>query len=52
MVDDAKKILIIDDEIKNFKYLSPVLEENGLSNVYNVLNGIEGLRKVREIRRT
>jgi CheY-like chemotaxis protein len=50
MVDDAKKILIIDDEIKNFKYLSLILEENGFSNVYSALNGIEGLQKVREIR--
>jgi len=50
MVNESRKILIIDDEEKNIKYLSLILEENGFSDIQSACNGVEGLEKVKKTR--
>jgi len=50
MVNDSRKVLIVDDEEKNIKYLSLILEESGFSNIYSAENGVEGLEQVKKIR--
>ncbi|MFN3534707.1 MAG: two-component system response regulator [Desulfatiglandales bacterium] len=44
------KILIVDDERENVRYLQTVLEENGFKELYEAYDGEEGFSKVKEIR--
>jgi CheY-like chemotaxis protein len=43
------KILLVDDERENIRYLTTVLEENGFKNIYSAADGEEGLKQVQEI---
>jgi len=43
------KILIVDDEKENVRYLQTVLEENGFKNISAAYDGEEGFLKVKEI---
>ncbi len=40
------KVLIIDDEQKNVRYLTTILEENGFTDIQAAFDGVEGLEKV------
>lgn len=44
------KILIVDDEKENVRYLQTILEENGFQNIFAAYDGEEGFSKVEEIR--
>ena len=43
------RVLIIDDEKQNVRYLTTILEENGFSEIYEAFDGEEGLQKVEEV---
>jgi CheY-like chemotaxis protein len=43
------KVLIVDDEKENVRYLTTILEENGFRNIFSASNGEEGLRKLQEV---
>jgi len=43
------RILIIDDEKENVRYLTTILEENGFSDIHSAFDGEEGLNKVAEV---
>ena len=43
------KVLIIDDEKENVRYLTTILEENGFRDIHGAFDGEEGLNKVKEI---
>ena len=43
------KVLIVDDEPENVRYLGTILEENGFSGIYSAGDGDEGLKKVKEV---
>lgn len=43
------RVLIIDDEKENVRYLSTILEENGFTDIHSAFDGEEGLDKVREL---
>jgi two-component system alkaline phosphatase synthesis response regulator PhoP len=42
----AVKVLIIDDEPQNVRYLTTILEENGFTDIQGAFDGVEGLAKV------
>ena len=43
------KVLLVDDELENIRYLTTILEENGFKNIFSAANGEEGLKQVQEI---
>jgi len=43
------KVLIIDDERENVRYLTTILEENGFDDIHGAFDGEEGLNKVAEV---
>ena len=43
------KVLIVDDDRENVRYLTTILEENGFRQVYSAANGEEGLQKIQEV---
>ncbi len=43
------KVLIIDDEKENVRYLSTILEENGFNDIHAAYDGVEGLLKAKEL---
>lgn len=42
----AVKVLIIDDEPQNVRYLTTILEENGFTDIQGAFDGVDGLAKV------
>ena len=44
------RVLIIDDEPQNVRYLSTILEENGVRDVFSAGDGLEGLARIHELR--
>lgn len=40
------KVLLVDDERENIRYLTIILEENGFKNIFSASNGEEGLKQV------
>ncbi len=45
----ATRVLIIDDENENVRYLTTILEENGFKDIHAAFDGEEGLNKVKEV---
>jgi len=43
------RVLIIDDEKENVRYLTTILEENGFADISSAFDGEEGLAKVAEV---
>jgi CheY-like chemotaxis protein len=43
------KVLLVDDERENIRYLTTILEENGFKNIFNAANGEEGLKQVEAV---
>jgi len=43
------RVLIIDDEKENVRYLSTILEENGFKDIHGAFDGEEGLTKVKAL---
>jgi len=43
------RVLIIDDEKENVRYLTTILEENGFDDIHGAFDGEEGLSKVKEV---
>lgn len=43
------RVLIIDDEKENVRYLTTILEENGFDDIHSAFDGEEGLAKVAEV---
>jgi len=43
------RVLIIDDEKENVRYLTTILEENGFRDIHGAFDGEEGLNKVKEV---
>lgn len=43
------KVLIVDDEKENIRYLTTILEENGFRHIYSAADGDEGLKRVKEV---
>lgn len=43
------RVLIIDDEKENVRYLTTILEENGFDDIHSAYDGEEGLAKVAEV---
>ncbi len=43
------RVLIIDDEKENVRYLTTILEENGFKDIHSAYDGEEGLDKVKEV---
>jgi len=43
------KVLIVDDEKENIRYLTTILEENGFRDIYSAADGDEGLKRAREV---
>ena len=43
------RVLIIDDEKENVRYLTTVLEENGFKDIHAAYDGVEGLEKIWEV---
>jgi len=43
------RVLIIDDEKENVRYLTTILEENGFDDIHSAFDGEEGLNKVAEV---
>ena len=43
------RVLIIDDEKENVRYLTTILEENGFEDIHSAFDGEEGLAKVAEV---
>jgi len=44
------RVLIIDDEKENVRYLTTILEENGFKDIHGALDGVEGLQKIQDLR--
>ncbi|MFO7987590.1 MAG: response regulator [Desulfatiglandaceae bacterium] len=44
-----ERVLIIDDEKENVRYLTTILEENGFDDIHTAFDGEEGLEKVAEV---
>ena len=44
------RVLIIDDEKQNVRYLTTILEENGFTDIHAAFDGVEGLEKVESVR--
>jgi len=43
------RVLIIDDEKENVRYLTTILEENGFDDIHSAFDGEEGMNKVAEV---
>jgi two-component system alkaline phosphatase synthesis response regulator PhoP len=43
------RVLIIDDEKENVRYLRTILEENGFDDIHGAYDGEEGLQRVKEL---
>lgn len=43
------RVLIIDDEKENVRYLRTILEENGFTDIHAAYDGVEGMNKAREL---
>jgi CheY-like chemotaxis protein len=43
------KVLLVDDERENIRYLTIILEENGFKNIFSASNGEEGLKQVEAV---
>jgi CheY-like chemotaxis protein len=43
------KVLLVDDERENIRYLTTILEENGFKNIYSAANGEEGIKQVESV---
>lgn len=43
------KILLVDDERENIRYLTTILEENGFKHIYSAANGEEGMKQVETV---
>jgi CheY-like chemotaxis protein len=43
------KVLLVDDEHENIRYLTTILEENGFKQIFSAANGEEGLQQVQAI---
>jgi len=43
------RVLIIDDEKENVRYLTTILEENGFKDIHGAYDGEEGLNKIEEV---
>jgi CheY-like chemotaxis protein len=43
------RVLIIDDEKENVRYLTTILEENGFDDIHSAFDGEEGFAKVAEV---
>jgi CheY-like chemotaxis protein len=44
------RVLIIDDDQENVRYLTTILEENGFSDIHSAHDGEEGLEKVHQVK--
>ena len=44
------RVLIIDDEKQNVRYLTTILEENGFTDIHAAFDGVEGLEKVESVK--
>lgn len=42
------KVLIVDDEPENIRYLTTILEENGFGQIFSAPDGEAGLAKIKE----
>ncbi|MEW6184558.1 MAG: response regulator [Thermodesulfobacteriota bacterium] len=43
------KVLLVDDERENIRYLTTILEENGFKNIFSAANGEEGIKQVEAV---
>jgi CheY-like chemotaxis protein len=43
------KVLIVDDEPENIRYVSTILEENGFKDIHSAKDGVEGLTRIKEL---
>jgi len=43
------KVLIVDDEPENVRYLQTILEENGFHDIHSAKDGDEGLKKAKAL---
>jgi CheY-like chemotaxis protein len=43
------KVLIVDDEPENLRYVGTILEENGFKDIHTAADGVEGLARVKEL---
>jgi two-component system, OmpR family, alkaline phosphatase synthesis response regulator PhoP len=43
------KVLLVDDEHENIRYLTTILEENGFNNIFSAADGEEGLKQVETV---
>ncbi len=43
------KVLIVDDEKENIRYLTTILEENGFRDISSAADGEEGLKQVKAV---
>jgi two-component system alkaline phosphatase synthesis response regulator PhoP len=43
------KVLLVDDERENIRYLTTILEENGFKHIYSAANGEEGMKQVEAV---
>jgi len=43
------KVLLVDDERENIRYLTTILEENGFKHIYSAANGEEGMKEVEAV---
>lgn len=46
---DANRVLLVDDEDKNIRYLSLILEENGFGDVLSAADGDQALKMARQL---
>lgn len=49
MLKTNAKVLIVDDEPENVRYLQTILEENGFRDIHSAKDGDEGLKKAKEL---
>ena len=43
------RVLLVDDERENIRYLTTILEENGFKNIFSAADGEEGLKQVEAV---
>ncbi len=43
------RVLIVDDEPENVRYLQTILEENGFTDIHSAGDGEEGLKKAKQL---
>jgi two-component system alkaline phosphatase synthesis response regulator PhoP len=43
------KVLLVDDERENIRYLTTILEENGFKHIFSAANGEEGMKQVEAV---